>query len=81
MGQIYILQQFDFDHSKELPDKVELEQPLPLGFVKRIKVFFPEGPSIGKIHEAKTSENAFEIYGTLGSYKFKRDGNELRLVN
>lgn len=81
LGQIYVVQQFDFDGSKELPDKVELERQLPLGFIKTIKGFFPETPSIGEISEAHEDENALELKGACGSYKFRFDGAQLQLVN
>lgn len=80
-GQIYIVQQFDFDHSKELPDQINLEQPLPFGFTKTIKGYFPKTPEIGEIHDFKVHENTFEVKGAWGSYKFIHDGSQLQLVN
>ena len=80
LGQIYILQQFVFDHSEELPDQIDLEMPLPFGFVKAIKGYYPKNKSIGEISGAKFYDNTFEVKGAWGSYNFKLDGNQLQLV-
>lgn len=79
-GQIYFVQQFDYDHSKELPDQIVLERPLPFGFVKTIKLYHPKTSSIGKISEAKTHDNALVVKGTWGSYSFKYDNQQVQLV-
>lgn len=80
LGQIYVVQQFDSDHSKELPDRIDLEKPLPLGFVKTIKGYYPKTSSIGKILEAKVYDNALVVKGTRGSYTFEHNKNQLQLV-
>ncbi len=72
-GQIHIVGQFDFDHSKELPDEINLERPMLFGFTKRIKGYIPKDNGIGEIHEFKVHENTFEIKGAWGSYKFIHD--------
>ncbi|MBC7743088.1 MAG: hypothetical protein H7061_12885 [Bdellovibrionaceae bacterium] len=80
-GQVFIIQQFDFDHSKELPDQIALERPLPFGFTKTIESYHPKkNSSIGKISEAKVIDNTFVIKGEWGSYLFKHNGNQLQLV-
>lgn len=80
LGQAYIVQQFDFDHSKELPDQIELEQPLGFGFLKALRSYISKNPSIGKIQDARVHENSFEIIGTFGSYNFRHDGRQLQLI-
>lgn len=80
LGQIYVVQQFDFDHSEEMPDRIDLEEPLALGFVRTINRYFPKSLSIGKISEAKVYDNTLVVKGTSGSYSFKRNRNQLLLV-
>ncbi|MFZ3229031.1 MAG: hypothetical protein WA160_02410 [Pseudobdellovibrio sp.] len=80
LGQVYLVQQFDFDKSKELPDRIYIEKPLPFGFIKTIKSYIPENSSIGSIYETKVHGNTFVVKGHWGSYFFKHNGDQLELV-
>ncbi|MBK7892284.1 MAG: hypothetical protein IPJ84_15995 [Bdellovibrionales bacterium] len=80
LGQVYLVQQFDFDNSKELSDKIYIEKPLPFGFIKTIKSYFPKNSSIGRISEAKVHGTTFVVKGDWGSYFFKYNGDQLELV-
>lgn len=79
-GQIFVVQQFDFDRSHELPDKISVEKILPLGFVKTVDTFSQDKPSIGQIHAVKIYDDKLELTGDWGLYKFKHDGNRLKLL-
>lgn len=81
LGQIYVVTQFDFDRSEELPDQITLEKPLPFGFVKTLTYYQHKISSIGKIHEVKSQNNSLELRGDWGSYRFLHDGSQLQLIN